>query len=113
MIAYSRTSRSPSQQETCRGLQPVRHKNSCSTNNTVDGRSLKPIGARSLDNVAGRGKNKEHPQFCQGHRMPDVSNASEQCYKENLQRRGRTSQETMVQEVKGGIEATWPFQGRV
>ena len=71
-------------------LQPVRYKSSWNTNNTADGKALKPIATRSLDNVPGRGCSKtgsqEQPQFCQGVRMPDVSNASEQRYKENLQR---------------------------
>ena len=44
--------------------------------------------------------------------MPDVSCASEQRQKENLQRRGRTSQETVLPEVRGGIDATWPCRIR-
>ena len=39
--------------EKCRGLQLVRHKSSWSTNDTVDGKSLRPVAAGSLDNMPG------------------------------------------------------------
>ena len=90
--------------EKCRGLHPVRHNCSCSTNDTVDGTALRPVAAGSLDNVPG-----EVPVGLA--LKNNVNSRRQQCQqtksKQNLQRRGGTCQETVVQEVRSEIDATW------